>query len=64
MNPSSTPAHVDRAAPQASMGCSPAQAGSRCLEDPEERIGHTVARSEPVSNERPQVVYFLSGVLV
>jgi hypothetical protein len=46
-------------------GRPPAQAGSRCREDPEEG-GHQVycrrVRTRRIS--RPQVAYFLSGVLV
>ncbi len=44
-------------------GRSPAQAGSRCLEDPEGGNHHAVVRSEPRRMNRPQVAYFLSGVL-
>ena len=45
-------------------GRSPAQARSRCLENTEEDVGGAVVRSEPRRMTRPQVAYFLSGVLV
>lgn len=45
-------------------GRSPAQAGSRCLTDPEEEVRFTIVRSKPRRINRPQVAYFLGGVLV
>ena len=44
-------------------GRSPAQAGSRCLQDPKENVRCTVVSSEPRRMNRPQVDHFLSGVL-
>ena len=64
MIPSSDRTHIATSISAVRGGRSPAQAGSRCLEDPEGGVRVAVVRSEPRRMNAPQVVHFPSGVLV
>ena len=63
MIPSSDRGHLATFILAVRGGRSPAQAGSRCLEDLKEGVRGTVVRSEARRMNRPHVAYFLSGVL-
>ena len=63
MIPSSDRGHLATSILAVHGGRSPAQAGSRYLEDLKEGVRWTLVRSEPRRMNRPQVAYFLSGAL-